>query len=412
MLPVKRCHAECCEGTDDSTGADIKTANNTTVVRKQKQETTESSNTASYNEPSDNTETLDHINTLDCTESASEDVLDKEHGEDEMARESLSLEVIWKGSERYSLKVTKYATVISIKVLLEELTEVDSDSQKLLGLVKGKLPRDTDTLAALGVKSGTKVRLVGTRVADQLKPREDSWHDLDSDVPAISDDVDTNIVDSLLSGGREHQVVSTDSRQKLDKIIREAEVRVMSPPRPGRKLVVLDLDYTLFDCKNMSGNVVEMARPGLHEFLSAIYPYYDLIVWSQTKWHVVECKITLLGMVTHPNYKITTALDISAMFNIKSIRNGKPVDHQVKALEFIWARFPDVYDRSNTIHVDDLGRNFALNRQNGLKIRPYKRADTSVRNDTELYRLTRYLLSIAKLPTLEFLDHSQWHSYR
>ncbi|KAJ2808957.1 hypothetical protein H4R20_000506 [Coemansia guatemalensis] len=412
MLPAKRCHAECCEGTDGSTTAGSQTANNSKENQKQQNEAAESSGTSRQTEPPDSTESPDQDKAPDCAESASEEGLEKEHGEDEMARESLSLEVVWKGSERYSLKVTKYATVISIKVLLEELTEVDSDSQKLLGLVKGKLPRDTDTLAVLGVKNGTKVRLVGTRLADQLKPREDSWHDLDSDAPAIADDGETGVGDSSLGGGREHQVVSTDCRQKLDKIIREAEVRIMSPPRPGRKLVVLDLDYTLFDCKNMSGNVVEMARPGLHEFLSAIYPYYDLIVWSQTKWHVVECKITLLGMVTHPNYKITTALDISAMFNIKSIRNGKTVDHQVKALEFIWARFPEVYDKSNTIHVDDLGRNFALNRQNGLKIRPYKRADTSIRNDTELYKLTRYLLSIAKLPTLEFLDHSQWHSYR
>ncbi|KAJ2078378.1 hypothetical protein H4R24_004511, partial [Coemansia sp. RSA 988] len=374
MLPAKRCHSECCEGTDGSTSAGSQIADNIAEDQTQRYETTKSPGTASQTEPSTNTETLDHEKALVCAENASEEALDKGHGEDEMARESLSLEVVWKGSERYSLKVTKYATVISIKVLLEELTEVDSESQKLLGLVKGKLPRDTDTLAVLGVKSGTKVRLVGTRVVDQLKPREDSWHDLDSDAPAIADDGDSGVADNFLgsSGGREHEVVSADSRKKLGKIIRDAEVRIMSPPRPGRKLVVLDLDYTLFDCKNMSGNVVEMARPGLHEFLSAVYPYYDLIVWSQTKWHVLECKITLLGMVTHPNYKITTALDISAMFNIKSIRNGKTVDHQVKALEFIWARFPDVYNKSNTIHVDDLSRNFALNRQNGLKICPYK----------------------------------------
>ncbi|KAJ1728484.1 hypothetical protein LPJ61_004010 [Coemansia biformis] len=343
-------------------------------------------------------------------ESPEEADADGEPSDDEMARESLSLEVVWKGTERYPLKVPKYATVLSIKALLEELTEVESEGQKLLGLVKGRLPRDADTLADLGVQDGTRVRLVGTRTDDRLRTRESSWQDHDSDAPAIPDNPAADA--GKAESGEEHQVVSVDVRDKLDTIIRSAEVRIMNPPRPGRKLVVLDLDYTLFDCKNMSGNIVEMARPGLHEFLAAVYPYYDLIVWSQTKWHVVECKITLLGMVAHPNYKITTALDISTMFTVRSIRSGRPVDHQVKALEFIWAWFPGIYTHSNTIHIDDLGRNFALNRQNGLKIRPYKRADSRGRADTELYRLTRYMLAIARLPTLEFLDHSQWCTHR
>ncbi|KAJ2157546.1 hypothetical protein GGF46_004435 [Coemansia sp. RSA 552] len=324
-----------------------------------------------------------------------------------MARESLALEVVWKGTERYPLQVPKYATVTSIKVLLEELTKVDAEGQKLLGLVKGRLPRDTDTLEGLGVRDGTRVRLVGTRRADRLQGQQqrDSWQDEDGEAPEPSE---------VATGGRRegYRVVSTDFRATLDGLVRSAEVRVMNAPRPGRKLVVLDLDYTLFDCKNMTGNIVDMARPGLHEFLSAIYPHYDLIVWSQTKWHVVESKITLLGMVTHPNYKITTALDVSTMFRVRSMYRGREMEHQVKALEFIWQRFPDVYTRQNTIHIDDLGRNFALNWQNGLKIRPYKRTDTRRCNDIELYKLTQYLLRIAELSTLEDLDHAKWESYR
>ena len=39
----------------------------------------------------------------------------------------------------------------------------------------------------------------------------------------------------------------------------------------------------------------------------------------------------------------------------------------MKPLEFIWRRFPDFYDRRNTVHVDDLSRNFVLNPANGLK---------------------------------------------
>ncbi|KAJ2872665.1 hypothetical protein FB639_004315, partial [Coemansia asiatica] len=211
--------------------------------------------------------------------------------DDEMVRESLSLEITWKGSKKYQLRIPKYATVLSVKVLIEELTEIDSDSQKLLGLVKGKLPKDSDTLVDLGVADGTKIRLVGTRMADRLKalhghPLRESAEN--NDVTGISPDIDypweTDAAGSKRMMERS-QVISTDWKPALDKIVQTADIRLMNPPRQGKKLVVLDLDYTLFDCKNISGNVADMARPGLHEFLSAIYPQYDLIIWSQTKWH-------------------------------------------------------------------------------------------------------------------------------
>ncbi|KAJ2770738.1 hypothetical protein GGI18_005166, partial [Coemansia linderi] len=59
---------------------------------------------------------------------------DEHQEDDEMVRESLSLDVVWRGNERYPLRIPKYATVLSIKALLEELTGVDAESQKLLGL--------------------------------------------------------------------------------------------------------------------------------------------------------------------------------------------------------------------------------------------------------------------------------------
>ncbi|KAJ2845962.1 hypothetical protein J3B02_004534 [Coemansia erecta] len=335
-----------------------------------------------------------------------------------MVRESLSLEITWKGSKKYQLRIPKYATVLSVKVLIEELTEIDSDSQKLLGLVKGKLPKDSDTLVDLGVADGTKIRLVGTRMADRLKalhghPLRESAEN--NDVTGISPDIDypweTDAAGSKRMMERS-QVISTDWKPALDKIVQTADIRLMNPPRQGKKLVVLDLDYTLFDCKNISGNVADMARPGLHEFLSAIYPQYDLIIWSQTKWHVVESKITLLGMLTHPLYRITTALDISTMLTVKAVRGGQVMTHQVKPLQFIWTRFPDHYNQENTIHIDDLGRNFALNYQNGLKVKQFKRADTKPRSDKELFRLAAYLLKIAALPSFDGLNHSQWHSYQ
>ena len=60
---------------------------------------------------------------------------------------------------------------------------------------------------------------------------------------------------------------------------------------------------------------------------------------------------------------------------------------------------------------DDLKRNFVMNPQNGLMIRPFKKAHLNRNSDQELVKLTRYLLAIADLPDLSPLDHKSWELY-
>lgn len=60
---------------------------------------------------------------------------------------------------------------------------------------------------------------------------------------------------------------------------------------------------------------------------------------------------------------------------------------------------------------DDLRRNFVMNPQNGLTIRPFRKAHLNRNTDQELAKLTRYLLAIAKLPDLSSLNHRNWESY-
>lgn len=87
------------------------------------------------------------------------------------------------------------------------------------------------------------------------------------------------------------------------------QIRVLNPPREAKKLVVLDIDYTLFDHRSPAENPHELMRPckfvayitylfcyfppffnectfvvaDLHEFLTAAYSEYDIIIWSATR---------------------------------------------------------------------------------------------------------------------------------
>merc|ERR1712226_753271 len=114
-----------------------------------------------------------------------------------------------------------------------------------------------------------------------------------------------------------------------------------------------------------------MKRPHMDEFLTQCYQYYDLAVWSQTSWRWLETKLIELGMVNHPGYRFCFVLDKTSMFTVKSTRrNGTSVEHHVKPLQIIWSKLPE-FDSTNTVHIDDLSRNFALNLSSGIQVSAY-----------------------------------------
>ncbi|KAJ6706638.1 HEAVY CHAIN putative EXPRESSED-RELATED-RELATED [Salix purpurea] len=104
-------------------------------------------------------------------------------------------------------------------------------------------------------------------------------------------------------------------------------------------------------------------RPYLHEFLTAVYAEYDIMIWSATSMKRVELKMGQLGVLDNPNYKITALLDHLAMITVQSDSCGI---FECKPLGLIWAKFPEFYSSKNTIMFDDLRRNFMMNLQNGL----------------------------------------------
>ena len=54
---------------------------------------------------------------------------------------------------------------------------------------------------------------------------------------------------------------------------------MINPPRPGKKLLVSDIDYCIFDLNSSAERPEELARPYLHEFFATLYAHYDIIIW-------------------------------------------------------------------------------------------------------------------------------------
>lgn len=313
---------------------------------------------------------------------------------------ALPVVVKWNGKE-IPFDLGPEDTIETLKHKLQEETMVQMKRQKLLGLKTkaGKPAQDNVKISDLALKPGTKVMMMGTPEAVIQQTAAEA-----EKAPEIQDDLD-------LTPEAEQQLAlenRPEIQEKLARRIASVNVEVLHPPREGKKCLVLDIDYTLFDLDSNAERPEELARPYLHEFLTAAYPYYDIIIWSATGKKWVDVKMKELGVSTHEAYKLTCMLDYSSMLTVHTEKYGV---FDCKPLAFIWAKFPDHYNSTNTIMFDDLRRNYILNRQNGLVIRPYRKAHLNRHTDQELKYLTRYLLAIADLRDLSHLDHRSWEQY-
>ncbi|KAG8954190.1 hypothetical protein FRC04_000411 [Tulasnella sp. 424] len=306
--------------------------------------------------------------------------------------------------QEYSVELADSDRVFDLKEKLYTLTSVPFERQKILGLVKGKLPADEATIASLKLPEGKKFQLIGTPIGQEFKELSAL------EQPDIINDLDVDFSDPVAQAAFINDVRNI---RKIREVASKLNVNVMNPLRPGKKLLVLDIDYTILDTKPLTSGALppaECARPGLHEFLESVYPLYDIVIWSQTSWVWLETKLVELEMVgSDKNYKIAFVLDKTSMFTVFSIREGKKFQHHVKPLKVIWAHFPQC-GPENTIHIDDLGRNFALNPGEGLKISAFKNCHTTeAMQDRELVKLGKYLVWLGKnVPDFRNTDHKNW----
>ena len=317
------------------------------------------------------------------------------------------------GKEKIELANLAPATTIAqIKDSISEKTNVLPKRQKLIGLTTLSKQKVTDDvfLSELKPKSTPKINQDGVLEVKHTfilmgTPEEQIFVDPDDVVglPEVVDDFDLDF-----NAGSEEWLAHVATGQNLKKFTESTAIHIMHDPRPGKPLMVLDLDHTLLDFSRKSieqastndrsngtnsalDKIEKMKRPFMDEFLARAYQYYDLVVWSQTSWRWLETKLIELGMVTNTRYKFCFVLDKTSMFGITSTsRGGKRVKHSVKPLQIIWNKFPN-WGPHNTVHLDDLSRNFALNLENSLKVMAYYRKKKSGKKDAELVGLATYL---------------------
>lgn len=142
----------------------------------------------------------------------------------------------------------------------------------------------------------------------------------------------------------------------------------MNEPRQGKRLLVLDLDYSTYHSHSVTDkssrrfqassrwfSSSKRVRSSLHARVSGAvgqspvdqtdercYEHYDIVIWSQTHWRWLESKLVELEIVGGPhNYKISFVVDRQPMFPVFTLRGGGQMQkHEVKALSYIWAQYP------------------------------------------------------------------------
>ena len=88
----------------------------------------------------------------------------------------------------------------------------------------------------------------------------------EKDIPqdSVVEDVVDDLDDLSYDGGDDSVLDVPEHRMKLEKYKGLIDINFISPPRQGKKLLVLDLDYTLFDMKGNNEDFTQLQRPFTH----------------------------------------------------------------------------------------------------------------------------------------------------
>ena len=185
----------------------------------------------------------------------------------------------------------------------------------------------------MNLKAGAKIMMMGS-----VERAIQDVNENPTDLPTVINDFDEDTERKISVEHREEYLAKVANR------VQKYQVDVINDLREDKKLLVLDIDYTLFDHKTPAETGAELMRPHLHEFLTSAYKVvhpsvfravdvsklsqhfsiqdFDIVIWSATSMKWIEEKMKLLGCDRHPGYKLAFYLDSRAMISIHSEKYG------------------------------------------------------------------------------------------
>lgn len=150
----------------------------------------------------------------------------------------------------------------------------------------GKAAEDGLKLCTLELKPGFKIMMMGSLEEDitTASTAPENVDEVINDLDLTEEEVALENREEYLAKVNYLDFQNCEQQQKLNKIkilqfwswqiakrVDSYEIKMLSEPRPGKKLLVLDVDYTLFDHRSAAETGNELMRPFLHEFLSSAY---------------------------------------------------------------------------------------------------------------------------------------------
>jgi len=116
---------------------------------------------------------------------------------------------------------------------------------------------------------------------------------------------------------------------KIERRIKEYKINMLNGPRPGKKLLVLDVDYTLYDHRSSAETGYELMRPFLHEFLISAYQVCVCIAWvNPTLLHLGVWCTFLSFLTTWNKYFNTCHTDL--IYILDSTNHVLTLDFEIK----------------------------------------------------------------------------------
>lgn len=134
----------------------------------------------------------------------------------------------------YQIVVHSTDSVLDLKAAIWSVCSVPIERQKILGLVKSKLPPDDALVATLALERrvGSKpFTVLGTPTGEELQ----------GGIADVLDDWDVDPKQIALKNPQH----DARNQRRIREAVKKLEVNVINEPRPGKRCLVLDLDYTV-----------------------------------------------------------------------------------------------------------------------------------------------------------------------